>query len=170
MGYVTPGDNPLDRQKWPFATWCQPRRWSITCEVQCEEEAGWGKANGGFEWSECSIQVPEYSGRDFLVVQLLRLQPSTVEGVGSIPGGGTRVSHAAHCAPKLKTTTTTKYSGKRKSSCQGILQELSRKSNVHWLWIQNWELVLRWPPKAFQLAQTILCYLGEWESTSEYIK
>ena len=75
--------------------------------------------------------VPKYSGRDFLVVQWLRLYPSTVEGVGSIPGGGTSISHAAQCAPKLKITTTTKYSGKRKSSCQGSLQELSWKSNVH---------------------------------------
>lgn len=46
------------------------------------------------------------------MVWWLRLYSSTVEGVGSIPGGGTSISHTAQCAPKLKTTIT-KYSGKR---------------------------------------------------------
>ena len=37
-----------------------------------------------------------------LVVQWLRLRPFTAEGLGSIPGPGTKTPHAAWCGQKKK--------------------------------------------------------------------
>ena len=42
-----------------------------------------------------------------LVVQWLRLHESTAGGVGSIPGWGTKISHATQCGQKTKQNTKT---------------------------------------------------------------
>ena len=41
-----------------------------------------------------------------LVVQWLRLCASNAEGVGLIPGQGTKIPHAMHCGQKLKKQGT----------------------------------------------------------------
>ena len=42
------------------------------------------------------------TGGPSLVVQWLRLRPSTAGGMGSIPGRGTKISHAARCSQTNK--------------------------------------------------------------------
>lgn len=103
------------REQWPFAMWCQWRRQSVTYKVQCKEEAGWGKANRNFEWSESNIQyqiIPREARQEEVI-----LSGQPLEAVLGKQG-----------APNPNT---------------------------------EWQLVLRLSPMASQLAQTILCSLGE---------
>jgi len=52
-------------------------------------------------------------GRTSLVVQWLRLCPSNAEGVGSIPGRGTKIPNGTWCSQKLNKFLKRKGEEKR---------------------------------------------------------
>ena len=60
---------------------------------------------GAPQWSsvEQTFGVEKTVGGTSLVVQWLRLHASNAgAGVGSIPGGGTKIPHAMQCGPQKK--------------------------------------------------------------------
>ena len=55
-----------------------------------------------FRVNDCSGLCNEASAGTSLAVQWLRLHASTAEGMGSIPGQGTKIPHATWCRHKKK--------------------------------------------------------------------
>ena len=77
--------------------------------------------------------------RDFPGVQRLRLQASTAGGMGSIPGQGTKIPHAAKHGPKKPQKKNKQKKREREKSKQELLKDKMKKrkkskySKIYWL-------------------------------------